>query len=59
MPLMPTRPILIRVALALALIVAMVMLADGVALHELRQATGETHVVSATTEQPDSAHVDK
>ena len=56
---MPTRPILIRVALALALIVAMVMLADGVALHELRQATGETHVVSATTEQPDSAHVDK
>ncbi|MGH1575573.1 hypothetical protein ACRAWG_39355 (plasmid) [Methylobacterium sp. P31] len=39
---MPTRPILIRVALAVVLMAALVALADGVARHELRQAASTT-----------------
>ncbi|MHB2207006.1 hypothetical protein [Methylobacterium sp. CM6257] len=45
---MQTRPILIRVALALVLMAALAALADGVARHELRQATGDTFLASAS-----------
>lgn len=39
---MPSRPILVRVALAVVLMAALVALADGVAQHELRQAASAT-----------------
>lgn len=42
MPPMPSRPILVRVALAVVLMAALVALADGVAHHELGQATSAT-----------------
>jgi hypothetical protein len=44
---MPTRSIFVRVALLAVLLTGLVMLADGVARHELRQATGETTLTSA------------
>lgn len=47
---MPTRPILVRVALAVALVAALVALADGVAQHELRQAIGGTIVTTAAVD---------
>ncbi|GLS74604.1 hypothetical protein GCM10007890_66220 [Methylobacterium tardum] len=56
MPPMPTRPIFVRVALAVVLMAALVVLADGVARHELRQAIGSTTVASAAiAEQPADA----
>lgn len=47
---MPTRPILIRIALAVALVAALVALADGVAQHELRQAIGGMTMASAAVD---------
>lgn len=47
MPPMPSRPILVRVALLTWLLVGLVVLADGVARQELRQAIGRTSVASA------------
>lgn len=56
MPPMPTRPILVRIALAVALVAALVALADGVAQHELRQAIGGTTIASAVMDaQPSGA----
>jgi hypothetical protein len=53
---MPTRPILVRIALAVALVAALVALADGVAQHELRQAIGGTTIASAVMDaQPSGA----
>ena len=48
---MPSRPILIRVALAVVLVTALVALADGVAQHELGQAAG---VVAGTAAVADA-----
>jgi hypothetical protein len=44
---MPSRPILVRVALLTGLLIGLVVLADNVAQHELRQAIGRTIVTSA------------
>ena len=52
MPPMPTRLILIRAAVALVLMAVLVVLADSVARHELRQATGDTTVAAAVVQQP-------
>lgn len=48
MPPMPSRPILVRVALAVALMAALVALADGVVRQQLQQATGEMASLPAT-----------
>jgi hypothetical protein len=42
MPPMPTRQILVRVALAVMLMAALVVLADGVVHQELRRAASDT-----------------
>lgn len=53
---MPTRPILIRVAVALVLMAAFVVLADGVAQHELGEAMGAVTGASivADAQPPDA-----
>ncbi|MDE4915099.1 hypothetical protein PQI07_31165 [Methylobacterium sp. 092160098-2] len=57
---MPTRPILIRVAIALVLMAALAALADGVAQHELQQATGNMAGASVVADaQPAGAHDDE
>ncbi|MCJ2132777.1 hypothetical protein MKK69_01635 [Methylobacterium sp. J-026] len=53
---MPTRQILVRVALALVLMGAFMMLADGMAQREPRQATGTTIAVAA---HPAGGHEDE
>lgn len=45
---MPTRPILVRVAVAVVPMAVFVALADGVAHHELRQTIGSTPLLPAT-----------
>lgn len=45
---MPTRPILVRVALAVLLMVVPVVLADGITSQELQQAMGDTATLGAT-----------
>jgi hypothetical protein len=53
---MPSRPILARVALLTWLLVGLVVLADSVARHELRQAIGGTTVAcAAMVDEPASA----
>jgi hypothetical protein len=44
---MPTRPIVVRIALAVVLMAALVTLADGIARQELRQAISGTTVADA------------
>ncbi len=48
MPPMPTRSILVRVALAILLLAGLVVLADSIARQELREATGGTAMADAT-----------
>lgn len=52
---MPSRPLLVRVALLTWLLVGLVVLADGVARHEPRQAIGGTIVASAAVQEPAGA----
>lgn len=48
MPPMPSRPILVRVALLTGLLVGLVALADGVVRQQLEQATGDMASLPAT-----------
>lgn len=45
---MPTRPILVRIALVTVLLAGLVVLANSVAHHELRESAGETAFASGT-----------
>lgn len=59
MPPMPSRPILVRVALLTWLLGGLVVLADGVARHQLQRAIDGTTATSAVADaKPDGAHGD-
>lgn len=57
---MPTRPILVRIALAVLLLGGLVVVADSIARQELREATGGTSMADATVNaQPAGAYDDE
>jgi hypothetical protein len=51
-PPMPTRPILVRIALVTVLLAGLVVLADSVARHELTESAGETAFAPVTEVAP-------
>lgn len=57
---MPTRSILVRIALAVLLLGGLVVVADSIARQELREATGGTSMADATVNaQPAGAYDDE